>query len=308
MASAPGFSKGDAELAIENFELYTYFRERLINLALSQFEWHNLPHTVDRYYMERMLLENGSVGFYMPQDTDFWVATSWIHGSGSWDMYGQPKGWIGVDFNQNHHTPDEENCFLLFDNNNEARQGLLAGINLHARRLYEVEQTFRSNLKHQNSPYIIAVEDEGEKNSATELFKDIFNFKPVLKLRRRGSSVGKISDNVDTLNTGVPYLGKDLLETRQMVWADALAMLGISAQTAKKERMLDDELTLNRQENMVSLQSRLLNRTEFCNKLNEKYGWEMSVNLSDRSIREDELMGTPFKDQEKTNDEDSDNA
>lgn len=279
----------DRTLAIENFELYSYFRERLINLALSQFEWHGLPETVDRYYMERTLLTKGRCVWFMPESTNFWLALDYQHDSGKWSPYGYPIDVTPIDWNQNHHRPEPGFTHLLFDNNNEMRSSLMLGVNLHARRLYEVEQTFRSNLKHQNTPYVIAASDQGESNSIKTMFQRIFNFDPVIQVKKKGMTQN-LADSITAVKTDVPYYGQQLLETRQMVWRDALNMLGISAQSTKKERLLDDEITLNRQEDMISLQSRLLNRVEFANKMNEKYNMNLSVNLSDVSIRAQQMI------------------
>lgn len=272
----------EAMLGIENLELYSYFRERLINLALSQFEWHNLPETVDRYYFEKILLTNGSCVFFTPKDTDLWLAMGYVTNS-QFDPYGRPVGVRPIDFNGRQH--EASRTHILYDNNNENRSPLMLGINLHARRLYEVEQTFRSNVRQQNTPYIVAANGRGEQNSLKELFRRVFNFEPVLGVTKVGTmSSGGIKDSIDVLQTGVPYIGKDLFETRQMVWKDALSMLGITAETTKKERLLDDEITINRQEDMIALQSRLLNRVEFCNKMNDMYDMNLQVNTSDVSV------------------------
>ena len=53
--------KSDRQLVIENSEIYQYYFERLVNLALAQFEWHNLPRTCDRLYFEKSLLFSGKI-------------------------------------------------------------------------------------------------------------------------------------------------------------------------------------------------------------------------------------------------------
>ena len=81
-----------------------------------------------------------------------------------------------------------------------------------------------------------------------------------------------------------------MLQALKTVWAEALSMLGITAETTKKERLISNEIMINRQEDLISLNSRLLNRVEFCNKMNKKYGLDLSVNLSSENT---EL--NPFK-------------
>ena len=68
-------------------------------------------------------------------------------------------------------------------------------------------------------------------------------------------------------------------------------MLGIAAETTKKERLISDEITMNRQEDSVSLNSRLMERTALCNLMNERYGLDMSVNLSQTPIDTSALLG-----------------
>ena len=75
------------------------------------------------------------------------------------------------------------------------------------------------------------------------------------------------------------YIGNDLLDSLKVIWNEALSMLGITGETTKKERLIGDELALNRMQDTISMSSRLLNRMEFCNKMNEKYGLDMSVNI-----------------------------
>ena len=71
-----------------------------------------------------------------------------------------------------------------------------------------------------------------------------------------------------------------MLENLKIIWGEALSILGITSETTKKERMLDNELTFNRMENDICLNSRMLNRIDFCNKMNAKHGLNLSVNLS----------------------------
>ena len=87
-------------------------------------------------------------------------------------------------------------------------------------------------------------------------------------------------DSIKTFDMQVDFKGNDILDALKTTWAEALSMLGITAKQTKKERLLQDELTINRMEDLLSLNARLLNRVDFCNKMNKKYGMNLSVNLS----------------------------
>ncbi len=263
----------DANLLIENQEIYQYYRERLINLALSQFEWHGLPESCDRLFFEKKLLFEGKAAMLKPTGSDEWLSLGFVN-NGDLSVYGYPTSILGVGYNAANIQTDE--WMILYDN--MTKQTLLPKIDLYARLLWEVHNTFRSNLRHQNMPYIV----KGTKNqelSIKNLFTRLFGFQPYI-ITKNAQDI----PNIDVLNTGVDYKGNELLDSLKTVWAEALSMLGITAETTKKERLLSDEITINRQEDIISLNARLLNRVDFCNKMNEKYGMNLSVNLSSDDI------------------------
>lgn len=66
-------------------------------------------------------------------------------------------------------------------------------------------------------------------------------------------------------------------------------MCGIVPLTSKKERMNNDELVMNRQSDLVSLNSRMEDRIEMCNKLNKNHGFNCAVNLSSNIIEESQF-------------------
>lgn len=260
----------DKQLLIQNAELYSYYKERLINIALAQFEWHGLPDTCDRLYFEKTLLFSGKAAMYKPTGTDFWLSTDYIQ-RGNFDVYGYPKKIFGVGYNAKNVETDE--WVILYDN--MTRSTLLPKIDLYARLLWEIHNTLRSNLQQQVTPYVIAT-TRNESLSFKNIFNRILGFQPVIEVK----SGLDLNDVVKTLDLKVDFKGKDMMDLLRQTWAEALSMLGISAETTKKERLLNDEITINRQEDLISLNSRLLNRVDFCNKMNKRYGLNLSVNLS----------------------------
>lgn len=259
----------DTELFIANQEIYNYYRERLINVALSQFEWNGLPDTCDRLYFEKRLLFDGKAAMLQPIGSDEWLSLGYVN-NGSLNVYGYPTSILGVGFNASNIETDTWE--FLYDN--MTKQSLLPKIDLYARLLWEVHCTFRSNLKHQNVPYIVKT-TKNQENSFRNFFNRIFGFQPYILMKRKEDI-----DSIDVLQLGVDYKGNEILDSLKVIWAEALSMLGITAETTKKERMISGEIVLDRQEDLISLNSRMLNRVEFCNKMNKKHGLDLSVNLS----------------------------
>lgn len=262
--------KADKRLVIENSEIYQHYRERLINLALSQFEWHGLPDTCDRLYFEKCLLFSGKACMCKPTMTDFWLSLDYIY-KGTLDVYGYPTDIRGVGFGS-HNLIETDEWEILFDN--MTMTSLMPKIDLYARLLWEVHNTYRSNLQQQITPYLILTE-KNQELSFRNLFNRLLGFQPVIAMKNSFDP-----ETIQTIDTRVNFIGKELLENLKIVWGEALAILGITSETTKKERMLDDELTFNRMENDICLNSRMLNRIDFCNKMNAKHGLNLSVNLS----------------------------
>lgn len=266
----------DKQLVIDNIEIYQYYKERLINLALSQFEYQGLPETCDRLYFERRLLFDGRACMLNYGETGEWYSLGVMPRS-NFDLYGYPAEIYGIDFNAKQYEPDGDKWVMLYDN--MTRQTLLPKIDLYAKLLWEVHNTFRSNLQHQINPFIVAT-TKNQLLSIKNIFNRIFGFQPVIEIK----NTDNIEDCIKAFNLGVEYKGNDLLTTLKTIWAEALSMLGITAETTKKERMISDEITINRQEDILSLNSRLLNRVIFCNKMNERFGFNMTVNMSSQDI------------------------
>lgn len=264
----------DKQLVIQNIEIYNYWRSRLINMALSQFEWHGLPDTCDPWYFERTLLFNGSASVYkLAGSDDIWLSTAYVFDNkkgNTFTVYGYPTSIRGIGCNTtNIETDDFE---VLYDNRNH--DNLMWMIDLYAKKLWETEMTFRSNLKQQNTPYVVAT-TKNESLSFTNFFNRIFGFEPVIQVK----NTSNIEEAVKVFDLKKEYIGNELLDTLKSIWNEACKMLGITGETTKKERLLDGEIQMNRMQDTITMSSRLLNRVEFTNKINKRWGWDVSVNL-----------------------------
>lgn len=262
----------DDIMFIDDQRIYHYYRNRLISMALSQFIWDfGDIETCDRLFLEKKLLFEGKAAFMKPYGTDFWLSLGYVS-DGTLDIYGYPTAIRGVGYNSANVVPSD--WMVLYDN--VTKQSLMEGIDLYARLLWECHMTFRSNLKHQNSPYIVT----GTKNQELtfkNFFNRLFGFQPYFLMKRPDDV-----KNMTVLKTDVPFMGKELLESLKIVWAEAITMLGIAPSNTieKKERMITDEVQFNREEYIIARNARELTRKEFCKKFNKKYGTNISVYMA----------------------------
>ena len=58
------------EALYRNNATYLYYYNRLIELAISMFEWKNLPKEIDQRYLELILCTNGNAVFFKDEDLE----------------------------------------------------------------------------------------------------------------------------------------------------------------------------------------------------------------------------------------------
>lgn len=261
-------SKVSRELAEFDYTvLYQYYRERLVNIALSQFDWDGLPEDCNRRYLEWMLLSTGTAALINPKNTDIWVSLGYTL-QGNLDMYGDPADILGVSSIGGPNIVPEH-FELLYDNN--TKTSLLTGIDLYARLLAETHATMRNNLLQQNRPYIIAA-GTNMVQTIRQFFASLFNFSQAISV---GTQFDPETVKVLDLPTTPQY--NDIMQHLQDIWDEALAMLGVTNMSSKKERMITGEVQMAKQAADITMNSRLMNRVEFCERLNKKYGLNISV-------------------------------
>lgn len=264
----------DQFLVINNMEIYNYYRDRLISMALSQFEWMGLPETCDPLYFERKLLFQGTAALLQPTGTDVWLSLPYVFRS-NFNGYGYPLEIAGVDFNGAQIESD--NFIIFYDNVNTQRGGncgnLMPKIELYAKEMWKAHMTYHANLDKQINPYIVTGSKKMSK-SIINVMNRVFGYQPVIQLRTE-DDIKKFK----TWDMKVPYIGNDLLLTLKTLWAEALSMLGIASGTTKRERQGEMELILNRQESAIMANSRLLTRVQAINQFNKVTGLNASVNM-----------------------------
>lgn len=281
----PPTPNADAYLVVRNQEIHDYYYNRLINLALSQFEWHNLPYGVDRYYLEKTLLFNGTAALYQPKGTDIWLGTGYVFKNtkyGLFDVYGYPRAIVGIPDGAYANNPQIETepgkFFIVYDNNTPSRGSIVPMMDLYARLLWEIHDSFRAQVEHQLNPWLVLAPTQ-LKTTVQNFFNRMLGHQRMIQLNK-----GFKPDDIKSIDDRTDFYGPEMLDCLQRTWSEALKMLGISGECSKKERYLDDELSMIRQEAKISLNSRLMNRIELCNKMNKLYGFDMSVNLSSDDI------------------------
>lgn len=296
MGIIAGNNFDDAMLFIDNQRIYQYYRRKYCSLALSQFIWDfGDIESCDRLFLEKKLLLEGKACILRPEGSDEWLSLGYVS-NGPLDVYGYPTNIKGVGYNSANIEASE--WLVLYDN--PLKTSIMEDIDLYSRLLWEQHMTYRSNLKHQNIPYLVT----GTKNqelSYKNFFAKMFAFQPYFLMKRK--------EDVDALKvekTDVPYLGKELLECLKVLWAEGISKMGIcpSGSIDKKERMITDEVAFDKEEYIVARNTRELMRKEFCVKFNKKFGTNISVHMA--SIDTSLPMDMAQEELDRTSNQDTD--
>ena len=248
-----------------------YYLSRLCELAMSMFEWKNLPDDIDWRFIEYMLFFNGQVLYSHDDGLDKDIVTQCAL-SGKLDFYRVPYNRQAYADNGYHRDLTEDNSVVIW--NNTLRMPCYPAMMFYARKLWQVDRVIDINIIAQKTPVMILA-DEDERLALKNVYMQYDGNQPFIF----GSKNIGLQDNVQALKTDAPYLADKLMELKSQIWNEALTYLGISnLNIQKKERMISDEAIRSMGGTIASRQSRLEMRREAVKKINEMFGQEIEVN------------------------------
>lgn len=249
---------------------------RLLNelklLCLNRFTWNNLPEGLESRHIENALFYNGQAMFFERKEGGYLCLPS--SPSNNLNIYGDPLSFNCVGVTENFEVKVSDGVRIL---NNDNQTPNAPNIYYYAKLLNKIETTMHKNLHQQNYPYIIATNKNNELTMAN-LYKKIDNGDEVIVVDEKFSNGGDVGINV--LQTNAPYLLDKLQQHKNDVINELLTKLGINntnANNSKKERLLVDEVNVNNGHILMYLDIEYKNRLTACEKINEKFGLNITV-------------------------------
>lgn len=297
-----------------NDATYWDYLERLKKVAMSIFEWSNLPESMNARYIERSLYYFGTAAL-LYDETLGYINTNCAT-SGQINIYGLPtalncysfgyqetrKLYTGLKYDEygNPVTLNNDECILVM--NNWERTPTCTTLELFALRLYEAERTMDVNIKAQKTPVMLITDDE-QRLTLKNLYLQYDGNEPFIFGDKNILSEGMIK----SVRTDAPFLCDKIMAYKKEIWNEALEFLGVNTLSLeKKERLISDEASSNNELINMNLQSYLVPRQEACRQFNEKFGLtgtdkEISVRVrSDlfNLIKQNESIISDYKDNE----------
>ena len=258
------------------YSLYMSNLTRLLDIAMSVFEWEGLPEGVDERMLEFWLLTRGCVAFFY--DEGFIGSTDAPEGyavlpamvQGGFDLYGYPRNRTAYSINGYNRELDETNSVLVY--NSDLRYPMYPTIALYAWRITNAEIALDMNIKNQKVSRVVMTDDKKKlsmKNIMDEYddnVQNIFttkNFNPA---------------DILQLDLSAPFVAQDVMDVRNQLWNQALTFVGVeNVNTDKKERLVAGEVYGGMGAVEAQRFTRLNSRQWAADAINRTFGLDVSV-------------------------------
>lgn len=265
--------------ALMNNRTYIQYYNRLTELALSMFDWKNLPDTIDPRFIEMCLFADGKAVFFKDEDLGHLCLQVAI--SGRLNVYRIPIDRRAYATNGYNKNLTIDNSVIIY--NNFMRTNSKLDVEMFARRLYNLDRIIDVNANAQKTPVLIKC-TEDERMTMKQLYMQYDGNEPFIfgesDLNTNGLTV---------LKTDAPYVADKLYQLKTQLWNEALTYLGImNVNTTKKERMVTDEVTRNNGGTVASRYSRLAVRQQACEEINRMFDLNISCDYREDYITLDE--------------------
>lgn len=270
------------ESAMMNNRTYLQYYNRLTELAVSMFDWKNVPDTIDVRFLEMCLFGDGMAIFFKDDVLGFLALQTTI--GGELNVYRIPTKRRAYAQNGYNIDLDESNSVIIF--NNFLHTNSLLDIEMFSKRLYNLDRAIDVNANAQKTPVLIMC-DETERLTMKNLYKQYEGNEPFIFGNKALNAKG-----LTVLKTDAPYVADKLYQLKTQIWNEALTYLGISnTNITKKERMISDEVIRNMGGVIASRYSRLEARRQAAEQINKMFGLDISVDYrEDFRELDDELM------------------
>ena len=286
MAKKNKYGSNQDRLTIaEDMTSFIKYRNHLMMLAMSMFQWDNLPETIDKRFLERTLYMKGAAVFF--KDPDLGYLCLPVMWAGPFDVYTNPKDYYAYSTSgYKSGLLNEENSVIIW--NNYLRIPSCYTVDFDARRLADLEQAIDVNCKAQKTPVMILC-NENERLTMLNLYAKYDGNEPFI-FGQKDLNVKQVT----ALNTGAPFVADKLYQMKMQVWNEALTELGISnVSYQKKERLVSDEVLRNMGGTIASRYTRLEMRRDAADKINHLVGLDIEVSYRDdyRQTDDENMIG-----------------
>ena len=255
--------------ARRNNATYLQYYMHLAELAMSMFEWKNLPPTVDARFLELTLFEDGQIVFFKDEELGYLCLQCAVNGG--FNVYRIPTNRRAYAVNGYQKNLTENDSVIIY--NNFLRTNSMLDVRNFAERLYNIDRAIDVNVNAQKTPILIKC-DEQQRLTMLNTYQQYDGNQPVIF-----GDKALNTNAFQVLNTGAPLVADKLYTLKTQLWNECLTYLGISnINVQKKERLITDEVTRNQGGTIASRYARLEARRQACDQINRMFGLDVECN------------------------------
>lgn len=242
---------------------YNVNLDMLLAIAINRFRWVGLPDTCDPRFLEIQLHRSGIATIAHAVETpDIWQSLM-AAPQGVFNEYGLPTKWLAKGYEKTQYIVTPANGELVYYS--QSRLNPWGAIIQYAVKLTHIQRTHDINLFHQHKPYVMVAPQE-KKLELVNVLKQVSGYEPAIL---GDQSLLQLNEgNVFTLDTKVPYIGKELSESYQNILNQYLLFMGVPhVMFEKNERMITEEAQAGNSTTNILLKNCLDSRRWACEKL-----------------------------------------
>lgn len=275
------------ESAYKNNQSFMIYYNRLLELYTSEFEYINLPDTMDERYLELVLFGRGMGILFKDEDLGYLGLSVMVNGG--FNVYRIPVRRTAYAANGYRKTLTDKDSVIIY--NNYIRTPSIEAAEFFARKLYNIDTTIDVNVNAQKTPILISC-PESQRLTLENAYKDYEGNMPVIYAEKDA----QIDVAIKSITTGAPYVADRLYELKQQIWNEALTYAGISNVGAeKKERMVSNEVRFDMGDVLANRASRLAARKQALGMFNRMFGENVDVRYRNE-LEGSELVNVPLHD------------
>lgn len=245
-----------------NYKTYLMYRRQCLTLAENVFKFINLPSFIDVSFINRQLVFNGSIAFFVDETLGL-LALPYTN-LGGLDVYGRPKR-INVRSNTGYSKNLGYGEFVIMYDNN-GHYPLITDIIQYAERLAQNMRTSDINISQQRTPRFWKTKNENLESVKALVNNVDSNAETVIAY-----------DNLDLDDTTLvlepaPYVADKIDIHQEKIWNEFLRLIGVAnLQYQKKERNIKDEIQAMQGGTIASRFSRFEPREDAVKLINQKF-------------------------------------
>ena len=278
-----------------NYKTYLNYRDKMLSLAMNVFEFKGLNNFIDMALVNKTLLMNGSIAFFLDDVTGDLLAMPYTS-LGSLDYYGRPTRIQPIPYFGTYKRVLNRNEFvIMYDNNSHIP--LYPQLTQSAERMALIKRGIDINISQQMTNRFWKTSEENEKTLKAILNQVDSNVETIVTYDNF-----ELDETQQVLNPA-PFVADKLNNCKKEEWAEFLEVIGISeTQINKKERNITDEIMFSMGGTIASRFNRYESRRKAVEEIKEKFNIDIEVSFYDglpsTLQKVDEFLDEPKDDSE----------